>query len=276
MKWLTFVRFTGAAGLLLLALLHASQLQGQARPATKPLEFEVASVKPSTSGFNGVRGGCHGTDSKYSPNETAAAPPLGRCVITDGRLSHLIGIAYSLRSIGLIKGAPDWVISGSERFTIEAKAEDPTKATQAQLLGMLQALLVERFQLKFHREDVDVSGFALAAGKNGPKLQASTSDESSISFGLSVKPMPGEPIHLTARRYSMPMLADLLSGMGTPGQVRDQTDLTGAYDFTLSWDEASGPSIFTAVQEQLGLRLEPRKVPVSYFVFESAQRPVEN
>jgi len=260
MQRLTFVILIGAAGLT------------RAQSPPQPLEFEVASVKPSTSGFNGVRGGCHGIDSKYSPRETTAAPPLGRCVITDGRLSHLIGIAYSLRSIGLIKGAPDWVIGGYERFTIEAKAEDPTKATEAQLLAMLQALLVDRFKLKFHRENVDMPGFGLVVAKNGPKLQESKSDEGSTSFGASLKPVPGEPINLTARKYSMQMLADMLSGF-TPGPIRDQTGLNGVYDFKLFWDEVAGPSLFTALQEQLGLRLEPQKIPVSNFVFESAQSP---
>ena len=83
--------------------------------------FEVASVKPSTSGINGLRGGCRGIHSKYNLNDTPAAPPLGRCVITEARLSHLIAIAYGLHSMGLMKGASDWVIAGSERFTVQAK-----------------------------------------------------------------------------------------------------------------------------------------------------------
>jgi uncharacterized protein (TIGR03435 family) len=76
--------------------------------------FEVASVKKSTSGFNGVRGGCHGIDSVYGPSQAASAPPLGRCVNTDGRLSHFIAIAWNIR-INLIRNAPDWVIGGDER-----------------------------------------------------------------------------------------------------------------------------------------------------------------
>lgn len=252
-----------------------SPLQSQPVPGAAPLEFEVASLKPSTSGFNGVRGGCHGIDSKYSPGEMAAAPPLGRCVITDGRLSHLILIAYGLRSIALIQGAQDWAIAGSERFTIQAKAEDPTKATEQQLLGMLQNLLVDRFQLKFHRESKEMPGFALIVAKNGPKLQPATGDDVGISFGPSLKPAPGGPISVDARRYSMPMLANLLWQMGS-GPTVDQTGLSGVYDFKLGWDDAAGPSIFTALQEQLGLRLEAQKVPVSYFVIDSAQRPSGN
>ncbi len=240
-----------------------------------PLEFEVASVKPSTSGRNGVRGSCHGIDSKYSPSEMASAPPLGRCVITDGRLSHLIMIAYKLPSVGLIQGAQDWMIAGAERFTIEAKVEDATKARETQLLQMLQSLLADRFKLKFHRESKDVSGYALVVAKNGPKFQESKSDEGALSFGASLKPNPAEPIALTARKVSMATLASLLSGF-TSAPVIDQTGLNGDYDFKLSWDETAGPSIFTAVQEQLGLRLNAQKVPLSFFVIESAQRPTAN
>jgi len=71
------------------------------------------------------------------------------------------------------------------------------------------------------------------------------------------------------------MITDALSRF-SPGPVVDETGLKGTYDFKLSWDEANGPSLFTAVQEQLGLRLNPRKVPVSFFIFESAQRPTGN
>jgi len=276
MRRLAFVAPFGVAGLLLSTLTKAPELRAQSPAATTPLAFEVASVKPSPSNANGVRGGCHGIDSKYSASQMAAAPPpLGRCVITDGRLSHLIYIAHELHSIGLIKGAPDWVIGGVERFNIQAKAEDPTKATEQQLLQMLQALLVDRFKLKFHREDREMSGFAMVIAKNGPRLQDAEGDEVTTSFGASLKPTPGEPVSLTARKYSMPELANLLSRIG-PGPVIDKTGLAGAYDFKLSWDETSGPSLFTALPQQLGLRLEPQKVPVSFFVIESAQRPKEN
>ena len=76
----------------------------------------------------------------------------------------------------------------------------------------------------------------------------------------------------------MATLASLLSVAGSEvrAPVIDKTSLTGIYDFKLSWDETAGPSIFTALQEQLGLRLEPQKVPVSFFVIESAQRPTAN
>src|SRR5579863_7721812 len=129
MRWAAKV-----ATVTMVAMALAATLTAQ----TGGLKFEVASVKPNQPGNNGVRGGCHGIDSKYTATEGASAPPLGRCVITDGRLSHMIGIAYGV-SMGMIKDSPDWVMGGTERFNIEAKAEDPAKATEAQLHEMLRA-----------------------------------------------------------------------------------------------------------------------------------------
>ncbi len=96
-------------------------------------EFEVASVKIATSGFNGVRGGCRGIDTKYTAEQIGATPPLGRCLITDGRLSHLIGIAYGV-SMAQIKDAPDWVIANAERYNVDAKVADPSTVKEPELL----------------------------------------------------------------------------------------------------------------------------------------------
>jgi uncharacterized protein (TIGR03435 family) len=236
--------------------------------------FEVASVKPAKDGPNGVRGGCHGIDSRYAPNEAASAPPLGRCVITDGRLSHMLRIAYNLRSMAMIKGGPDFLMSGDDRFNLEAKAEDPTKATEQQLLEMLQALLIERFNIKLHRETKEVQGFALIVGKNGPKFKDAKGTDVNASFSPFFKPAPGQSNTLTARAYSMPMLADLLTMFGNP--VMDKTGLTGSYDFKFTWNDAEGPALATALQEQLGLKFEAQKVPISLVVIDSAQKPTEN
>lgn len=248
-------------------LICASIASAQTAP-----EFEVATVKLNKSG-GGVEGRCHGVDSKYTPGEVGSAPPLGRCVITAGRLSHMIGIAWQLRGLGLIKGGPDWVMRGFDRFNIEAKADDPAKTTETQLLQMLQALLIERFELKFHRETVDQPGFALVVGKNGTRnLKPSNAEDVVTSFGDQFKPMPGKPATLVARKYTMARLAETL-GFVHLAPVVDKTGLAGEFDFTLNWDEEQGPTLTTAVQEQLGLKLEPQKVPVSLFVIDSAQKP---
>jgi len=248
--------------------------QTHGAPASR--EFEVASVKPAKQG-GGVEGGCHGIDSAYTPAERAEASPLGRCVITAARLSHLVNIAWKLQSTQWIKSGPDWMARGDERFNVEAEAEDPTHTTEGQLLTMLQRLIVDRFQMKFHLEPAEAPGFLLTVGKNGPKLRESKSEDSRISFaGGVLKPRPDAPVSLTARRVSIPMLTELLSGFGGHGPGVDKTGLQGFYDFSLSWDNESGPNLSTALQQQLGLRLESGKVPISYFVIDSAQRPGAN
>lgn len=234
-----------------------------------PPVFEAASVHAAEPGnLEGVRGGCRGIDSKSTLDGTSL--PLGRCVITDGRLSHLIFIAWQLKTISMIQNAPYWVIGGDERFTIQAKADDP-RATEAQLLGMLQQLLVERFQLKYHREDREEPGYGLVVAKGGVKMEKSK-DGDMAGLGPFNKGNP--TIAISAHCYSMAGLASFLSTFG-PGNVKDETGLDGLYNFDLTWNDTDGPSVFSAVQK-IGLRLEPRKVPVSYFVIDSAQRPGDN
>jgi uncharacterized protein (TIGR03435 family) len=272
------VRFSGAAGLILLGIFAA--LLGIAQSAPGPLAFEVASVKVAPFGPNGVRGGCHGIDSVYSPLQRTEAPPLGRCVITDARLSHLIGIAYGISMLNL-KTGPDWIQRGDLRFNVEAEADDPSKTTEQQLLTMLQNMLVERFQLKFHYETRETAGFAVLVAKNGPKLQPSQSDETRFSFtgpkGEAVlKPFPDQPVSMTARKVSIPVLLNLLSAIGGHGPGVDKTGLRGEYDFKLSWNEEAGPDLSTALREQLGLHMEAEKVPVSTLVVDSAEKPGAN
>ena len=241
--------------------------------AQAPVEFEVASVKVNKNG-TGVRGGCHGIDSKYTAGEIGTAPPLGRCVITAGRLSHLIGIAWQL-PMAQIKNAPDWVIRGFDRYDIQAEADDPAKTTEAQLRSMLQELLEDRFQLKFHRETVERSGFALMVGEHGPRMAATKSEDTSARFGNDVKPMSSS-ITLNVQRYSIARLAQALSGIRQQ-PIIDKTGLSGEYDFTLHWDDEQGPTLQTALREQLGLKLErEKKLPVELFVIDSAQKPSAN
>lgn len=270
------IRFSGATGLILLGILGA--LLGTAQTAAVPLAFEVASIKVAPVGRNGVRGGCHGIDSAYSPQQRVEAPPLGRCVITDARLSHLIGIAYGGSSL---KTGPDWIQRGDLRFNVEAKADDPSKTTEQQLLSMLQNMLVERFKLKFHLETTETAGFALLIAKNGPKLQPSQSEDTQLSFtspngDVVLKHYPDQPVSMTARKFSIRSLLSLLSAEGRHGPGIDRTGLTGEYDFKLAWDEAAGPDLSTALREQLGLRMEAAKVPISTFVVDSAEKPSAN
>jgi len=254
-----------------LIVLTAVTVLGQSR------DFEVASIKPATALGGGVEGGCHGVDSHYAPNQAASAPPLGRCVITFGRLSHMLSMAYSI-PVQRIKGGPDFMW-GVDRFNLEAKAEDTAHATEKQLLEMLQNLLIERFQIKYHREELETQGFALVVGKNGPKFHESKDENVNFSMtdsaGNMTKPAPGRLAIIQARGYTMDQLAEFLSGFGSRPVV-DKTGLTGHYDFRLSWDEGNGPTLSTAIQQDLGLKLEPQKVSTWQLVVESAQKPSAN
>src|SRR5215469_14036786 len=120
-------------------------------------DFEVASIKPTRLQGEGVKSACHGVDSKFAPKDLAASVPLGRCVIT-----------------------------GDDRFDLEAKAEDPQTATEADLQVMLQRLLADRFKLKFHRETQQVDGMELVVAKNGPKVrQAGPDEEEKVYLGIA-------------------------------------------------------------------------------------------
>lgn len=234
-------------------------------------DFEVASVKVNQHG-TGVRGGCHGIDSKYAAGELGLDPPLGRCVVTAGRLSHLIGVAWQLPMVW-IQGGPGWVKAGFDRFDVQAETSDPAKTTEAQLRNMLQNLLVDRFQLKFHRETVEQAGFALVVGPKGPRMNASKGGTTDLQMG-DIKPTGG-PVDFRARNFDMPHLAQMLYGFARQ-PVIDQTGLQGGYDLAIHWDNDVGPTMETAVREQLGLILKPQKVPVELFVIDSAQKPSAN
>ncbi len=267
--------------LVVAAVFAAPFANAQANAAPESLKFEVASIKVAASGFNGVRGGCRGIDSVFSIEEQkrGGIPPLGRCAITDARLSHLIGIAYGVSMQVLDTGA-DWIQRGDLRFDVQAKAENPTSTTRQQLLTMLQNLLVERFQIKFHYVTKEEPGFALVVAKNGPKLHTSTSEDERLTFlGPNGEELPkpmGSAVKVKAQKCSLSALTDVLTFAGNIGPGVDRTGLTGVYDFTLSWNEEDGPSLVSALRDQLGLQVRPEKVPVARFVLDSAQKPTPN
>ena len=246
--------------------------------AQSPDEFEVASVKANASS-NGWRGGCHGIDSKSVPDGPQATIPLGRCVISGALLTHLIAIAYGIQ-VQNIKGGPVWVRE-SPRFDVEAKAENGP-VTEEQLLLMLQNLLADRFRLKLHRETIERPGYALVMTKNGLKLKESSGDGKGLLriTGANIfKPDAIERKNLdqntiTGVRTTMSQLANALANLPESGPVIDQTGLKGFYDFRLAWEP--GESLSSVLQQQLGLKLEARKVPVELLVIDVAEKPSQN
>jgi len=265
-----------AASLLALAApaQSASPAQTEAQ-AAKPPAFDVISIRPTKS-----------SPQPSSDGSFSFSSRTGLRTLPDGfsasniDLKTLIASAYGVKP-DQISGGPGWV--ASNHYDIEAKVvaangATPQPLTREQRNLMLRSLLADRFKLAVHNETKELPVFDLVVAKNGPKLQPAKPDEpskSSMSMGGSEQ--------LTATAIQLSALATQLSyQLHSP--VIDKTGLTGAYDITLQWtpDQATaspdspGPSIFTAVQEQLGLKLVPSKGPVETLVIDHAEPPTEN
>jgi uncharacterized protein (TIGR03435 family) len=166
-------------------------------------------------------------------------------------------------------------------FNVEAKAADPSPRIP-ELQKMFQNLLADRFQLAFHYEPRMVPGYALVVSKTGSRLQLAKPGETESILGIPAKFKPSSidspldrTITLTAQQYPITMLANILAQLG-PGPVVDMTGLKDVYDFKLTWNDATGPTLFTALRQQLGLQLEARKVEVKTIVIDRAEKPKAN
>src|SRR3984885_4400772 len=186
-----------------------------------------------------------------------------RVTATAVTLIDLITNAYGVR-YDQISGGPSW--AKSEHYDVAAKAEGEGTITKNQLRQMLQALLADRFQLKLHGETRETPVYELVLGKNGPKLKEVRPDTAGgyVSRGSNT----GQ-IRMETAKGTMEQLARQLSNTAGRPAI-DKTGLAGYYAYTLDWTSANRPlepdsdtpSMFTAVQEQLGLKLESAKAPV--------------
>jgi uncharacterized protein (TIGR03435 family) len=180
-------------------------------------------------------------------------------------------ITWAYRVTDAEVAGPPWLTD--ERFDIVARTESGKPQPE-----MMQALLAERFKLVVHRESKELTVYSLVVAKNGPKLKRVDPGEGDTTSRRG---------HLTATRTSMHGLARFLGGpnvrLGRP--VMDKTGLDGVFDFELTWtpegskDEKADapPSIFVALQEQLGLKLESQKAPVDVLVVDHIEKaPTEN
>jgi uncharacterized protein (TIGR03435 family) len=240
--------------------LLAVSLALRAQPSTPKVRFEEASIKPG--------------DPNSLGGTTNASP--GRFSATNVTLKRLIGRAYDLEPYQ-IEGGPKWM--QSEKFTVVAKLEDDEAKSSSKeergriLRAALQDLLETRFQLQIHRESKTAPCFALVVAKGGPKLREVEKGGSTWNSGRGV---------LTANRISMDYFAAILSGVAER-PVKDMTGLKAVYELKLEWtpenageEPSAGPSIFTALQEQLGLKLETIKAPIEMLVVDRAEKPAEN
>jgi len=279
-----------AAALMVLAL---TPVFGQSAKPT----FEVASVKPAPP----PAGGLFLTRMGGDP---------GRLDWASVTLKACLGFAYRVKEYQI--SGPDWLTA--ERYNLVAKV--PEGASPDQVPEMMQALLAERFKLKLHRDTKEQPIYALVAAKNGPKMKESDPNEAPLRGPGGPGGGPGGPLgqrgrmmfrpgQLEAKQMTVANFAELLARF-LDRPVVDMTDLKGNYDFKLAYTPdprvmqrmtgggmpppggpppgaaaegppESGPSIFTAVQEQLGLKLEGRKAPVETLVIDHVERvPTEN
>jgi uncharacterized protein (TIGR03435 family) len=228
-------------------------VSAQSQPDRRP-DFEVASVKMTPSGSLG--------NTSWSPYGT------NRYTATNATLDFLVQIAYGI-TLSQISGIEKL---GWEHYDVSAKAEDGLLLTPDELRPRLQRLLEQRFKLMSHREQKEFDGYALVIAKGGPKLKPTA--------GVSENGM----IYPGGLRIMNQQLGGLAGALRSPADrpVVDKTGIDGNYDFTLSYaqdDDASSslPSLFTALQEKFGLRLESSKVSLEILVIDRAEKiPAEN
>jgi bla regulator protein blaR1 len=270
-----------------------------AQQAAQP-QFEVASIKPSDP-----------NDRRMM----FRMMPGGAINLHGVTLKALVQQAYDVREFQ-ISGGPGWIgadkydiIAKPENASGEAPSDprqlsdEQRKTYQEQTRLRLQALLADRFQLKIHRETKELPVYALVVAKNGPKLK----ENSATSDGLGKGMMRTSPGQLVGQQVGLAFLAqDLAQRLGRT--VLDRTGLKGTYDFELNFapepgrggafggpgdgapppgagpglikepppPDPNGPTIFTALQEQLGLKLESEKGPVDIIVVDHVEKPSEN
>ncbi len=218
--------------------------------AQKPA-FEVATVKPHAPG-GGVLSG-----TSFSPTRYSGV----------GSLRSFIQTAYGVQDYQ-VSGGPGW--AGTELYEIDGRTAGPTSLDQMRL--MLQTLLNEQFQLATHRDTKEVPIYALVVAKGGSKLKEAA-DKSKIGGIGAGRGMVKGTMTLADLARS------LSSSAGRP--VVDRTGLTGGFEINLKWSpdnspDGDQPGLFTAIQEQLGLRLESAKGPVEVLAIDHAEKPSGN
>jgi bla regulator protein BlaR1 len=219
--------------------------------------FDVVAIHPS---------------SADSMNTQIQIRPGGRLVIANATLRTLIRSAYGVLPFQLT-GEPKW--SEADHFDINAKNASGEEITQDSMRSLMQGLLADRFQLKTHWETRQEPIYALVVNDR-PKFEPYVN---APQRGMNSSRVPGK-INMRATDVSMTQLASEL-GFRLQRFVVDQTGLSGRYDFVLHWnpdtdEDSTEPSLSTALHEQLGLKLEPRKGPVPTLVIDSAAKPSEN
>ena len=277
-------KWTQAANALPLNLVRATDQTAWAIPELPPSrvrmptdanpEFAVATIKPSRP--DAPRGG-YGIRAQV-------------VTTTNVTVSWMIKLAYNVHA-HQISGAPSWV--DSERYDTVGRSDTPGEPSRDQMKLMIQKLLVDRFQLKFHTEKKELPVYAMVVAKNGPKLTVSAGDPNAFP-GIGFGREPGLT-SLVGRNTGLNGVANGLQSNILDKPVVDQTGLTGRYDFQLrltpdasqlanfsgiepanAVDLNAPPDIFTAFEQQLGLKLQATKAVVDVMVIDMIERPSPN
>ncbi len=250
------------------------QMAADAKP-----KFDVVTVKPTPPGRPGKNIGFNGSHFLFR----------------GANLDDMIALGYGLHT-KQIAGAPDW--AGQDLFDIEGTPDVPGMPNQKQIQDLLQNLLADRFGLKFHNEKRDLAVYVITVAPGGPKLTnttASPNDPSGMGFGGFGS---NQGVTAVGRNLSMADFAMWFQSGVTDRPVVDQTSLTGRYDIRLKWtpDETqfaqfrgsgvnppppsdaadAAPSLYTAIQEQLGLKIEATKAPDEVMVIDHVEKPSAN
>jgi uncharacterized protein (TIGR03435 family) len=228
--------------------------------------FEIASVKRNTSG-----------DANSSSGQVSGGAFSAR----NSTAKQLLLEAFRIPET-LMRGGPNWI--ESERFDVDARPNAPVdSATSVQ---MLQALLIDRFKLRTHRESIEVEGYSLIVAPRGAKLELNTDAECKPPCGGTISSPTGR---LTSRKVPLSRFAARLAEV-VSRPVVDNTGLTGEFNMQLEWAPEPSqfrgaakevpndqrPSLFTALEEQLGLRLVPQRVRQDVLMIDSIERPTPN
>jgi uncharacterized protein (TIGR03435 family) len=198
--------------------------------------------------------------------------PGGMLLVLNQPLSNLITYAYDVRHFQ-ITGGPRWI--DTDRYDITAKPSPDETAGTPDTSGRerIRSLLLDRFGLEVHRETKMQAVYRMVVAKSGARMRAAETP------GLQRGIFGGQRGHMEGFATTTAMLARELSGI-TERVVIDDTNLTGMYDWTLQWiaeaDDVSAGTILTALEEQLGLKLEPAKAPVETIVIDRVTRPTAN
>ncbi len=238
------------------AITPVKPMAADAQPA-----FEVATIKP------------HGPASHHQGFNATG----DRFTIRNESVASLMMFAYSINK-RQIADTPDW--AANTPYDIEGTTDTPGEPSLRQQQKMIQKLLADRFGLKFHREKRELSVYAIRVIKGGPKLKPAANPDAEPDQEGNGR---GTEQTIT---YTSATMADFAFGeqFFFDRPVVDQTGLTGKYDFSIHYtydevhatDANAPPGLFTAVQEQLGLKFQPMKAPVDVYVIDHVERPSPN